>query len=553
MRVPHLALSRAAALAALVVFPCLLRAQVVYTESSTASDLTSGQTCNGVSTTVGAPMAMVRSGATTASRSITVTGNSSRTIVFYSPSGDPNKTSWPAGNWTINLNVNIANQNITWTSTCIFRVSSTGANLGTVFSGAAGAGLGTTGVKSVTVSGAAQTANATDRIAVVIVLTNAKADNQSVTIDLGNSTNDTITTPFTTANYSASPTESLSSSDAAAGQLTALRGLGEALSLSDSTGRILALSRSPLDTLTASDTASASRGQSRFATDSLTASDALASQMNASRFASESLAPSDSVAGSHGNPRAVLESLTLSEVSSGQLSANRSTAESLTIADSPGRILAAVREPAETLSTADAASRTAALLRATTETLTLSDAAGRTAGWLRSAAETLTVSDLASASRSGGASIALTESVTVSESLVSSVGLFAGLMEGYHVAESLSRSAGFGRSAVDTLAVSDSVAGGRSLLRGLAEVTALAEAIGIGRAKERAITDGLSIADRIYWYGGRQLAVRGATSTPTGGAQAGPVPRGRTATEPSTHGTSAPKIPHNPILELLLW
>jgi hypothetical protein len=78
---------------------------------------------------------------------------------------------WPAGNWTIRLNVVAANANITWTRVYICRVSAACGGLSTIGSSSTlGILCNTTGVKTAVISGAAvAAAAASDKIIVVLV------------------------------------------------------------------------------------------------------------------------------------------------------------------------------------------------------------------------------------------------------------------------------------------------------------------------------------------------------------------------------------------------
>src|SRR5262245_22125352 len=65
---------------------------------------------------------------------------------------------WNSGNWTVRLNVTTANANITWTDTYICRLNSSNVSQATIGSlTGQSTSLGTTGVKTHTVSGSSQT------------------------------------------------------------------------------------------------------------------------------------------------------------------------------------------------------------------------------------------------------------------------------------------------------------------------------------------------------------------------------------------------------------
>lgn len=100
---------------------------------------------------------------------------------FFTAANDPNDTSWAAGNWVIRLNVQTANANMTWVRTYVCRVNSALVSQATVGSLLAQTtSLATTGVKTHTVVGAAQTAAAGDRIYIVCIFQAGAATDQSV-------------------------------------------------------------------------------------------------------------------------------------------------------------------------------------------------------------------------------------------------------------------------------------------------------------------------------------------------------------------------------------
>lgn len=89
-------------------------------------------------------------------------------------------TSWDSGTWTWRFNVTTANMNITLRSVYICRVNSSGVNQATIGSSTGlSVSLGTTGVKSGTISGSAQTPNAGDYVVIVYVTENGAMSTQS--------------------------------------------------------------------------------------------------------------------------------------------------------------------------------------------------------------------------------------------------------------------------------------------------------------------------------------------------------------------------------------
>ncbi len=103
---------------------------------------------------------------------------------WISGSNSPNLTAWPAGNYTVTLNVTQANANLQITEVKIYRVDQNG---GPSTSGLAVVGdlkglsqsLSSSGTLTFDVAGAAQTASATDRIAAKFYVTNTSTTTQS--------------------------------------------------------------------------------------------------------------------------------------------------------------------------------------------------------------------------------------------------------------------------------------------------------------------------------------------------------------------------------------
>lgn len=104
--------------------------------------------------------------------------------------------SWDAGNWTVRLNVTSANMNITWSRVAICRVNSSCVNQNSIANvGSLGISLGSTGIKSTTVSGSAQTPSVGDKVVIVFGFTNSSMSSQQFTI----TPDQNIDSPFTVA------------------------------------------------------------------------------------------------------------------------------------------------------------------------------------------------------------------------------------------------------------------------------------------------------------------------------------------------------------------
>lgn len=87
---------------------------------------------------------------------------------------------WSAGTWTVRLNVTTANMNLTWTDVYICRTSSGCFNSATIGSATGLAkSLGSTGVLSQAVTGAAQTPSAGDKVMIAFVFSNAAMSTQT--------------------------------------------------------------------------------------------------------------------------------------------------------------------------------------------------------------------------------------------------------------------------------------------------------------------------------------------------------------------------------------
>jgi hypothetical protein len=107
---------------------------------------------------------------------------------------------WKAGNYVVRLNVTTLNANITWTGTYICRLNSSNVSQATIGSlTGQTTSLGSTGVKTHTVSGAAQTPAAGDKIYIVCVFSVVTSNNQS----FGWTPNQDIDTPLVVAKTAA--------------------------------------------------------------------------------------------------------------------------------------------------------------------------------------------------------------------------------------------------------------------------------------------------------------------------------------------------------------
>ncbi len=142
------------------------------------------QMCSAVGLGLGTGARQAQQGGAAGSAGITATVSgvgSASVIMFESPTGDPGLTSWPAGNWVVRLNVTSANANLVWDAAYVCRCNSSGTNQGTVGSlTGQGLSLGSTGIKSMTISGSTQTAGSSDRFYIVLVFKSSAGGPQSV-------------------------------------------------------------------------------------------------------------------------------------------------------------------------------------------------------------------------------------------------------------------------------------------------------------------------------------------------------------------------------------
>lgn len=94
----------------------------------------------------------------------------------------PGLALWPAGTWTVRLNVTVANANLTISRCYICRRTSGDVSVSTVGSNTAVAtSLSTTGVKSISVTGSATTGSTSDVVYIVLVYSNSATSSQMFT------------------------------------------------------------------------------------------------------------------------------------------------------------------------------------------------------------------------------------------------------------------------------------------------------------------------------------------------------------------------------------
>lgn len=112
-------------------------------------------------------------------------------------------TTWNAGTWTWRLNVTTANMNVTLISVFICRVNSSGTNQATIGSSTGlSVSMGSTGVKSGTISGSAQSPGVGDVVVVMFCFSNGAMSNQNWNV----APDQNIDSPFTAITRQPRPT-----------------------------------------------------------------------------------------------------------------------------------------------------------------------------------------------------------------------------------------------------------------------------------------------------------------------------------------------------------
>lgn len=169
-----------------------------YQQTQTSDSVDSGSHCSGrtdsfqwskVCEDGGTPGTLELSTALSAGQTLNIKG---RFAITPAPS-----VSWDAGTWTVRVNVTTANMNVTIEEVHICRLNSSEVNQAKIGS-ATGLAIncGTVGVKSINVTGVAQTPVAGDIVLVQIVCTNA----QSMSLQsIGVTPSEIISSPFTAA------------------------------------------------------------------------------------------------------------------------------------------------------------------------------------------------------------------------------------------------------------------------------------------------------------------------------------------------------------------
>lgn len=149
----------------------------------------------------------------TLSNSVTVTGLAREAAVMYqSIPGAFSSADWPSGTYTIRLNITVADIRMEWDHTYICRMSSACGSLETIGSLTnQSISLGTTGIKTMSVSGVQAVSNLDDTVYIVLVFQNTGATNRSVSVRF----NQAIDTPLINQEACESTSSSTSSATSA--------------------------------------------------------------------------------------------------------------------------------------------------------------------------------------------------------------------------------------------------------------------------------------------------------------------------------------------------
>ncbi len=167
-------------------------------QQTDTSDININVFCSGLANNANAQQgntASVGGTAGTVSNPIGMDASASRKIAVgwsYTPGGS---VSWNAGTWVVKLEISTANGNCTWTDCFICRTNSSNVNQATIGSATGiNQGLGSTGVKtSPSISGAAQTPNAGDKVWIILAFSNTQGTIQTFNYK----SSQVISSPFT--------------------------------------------------------------------------------------------------------------------------------------------------------------------------------------------------------------------------------------------------------------------------------------------------------------------------------------------------------------------
>jgi hypothetical protein len=165
---------------------------ISFTQTDTAAACGALVYCSSASLNGARSLKQATNGGTPGVTTITqqIDGGASNLIAVFFECIVETDTAWNAGTWTINLNVTSAESAIAWNRVNICRLSSGCTNQASIASvGGLDISLSTTGTKTASVSGSAQTPSAGDKVMVLLAFNNSTGADRSfdyrpnVTID----------------------------------------------------------------------------------------------------------------------------------------------------------------------------------------------------------------------------------------------------------------------------------------------------------------------------------------------------------------------------------
>lgn len=210
--------------------------------------------------------------------------------------------------------------------------------------------------------------------------------------------------------------DTITLSDSAVAQLSAVATAADTLTVSDSATALLQAVATASDTASFTDSATAGVQFTAAGSDTLTVSDSATAVLQAVAAASDTFSPSDSATALLQAAAAGSDSLSLTDSAVAVLQAVATASDTLTLTDSATAGLASVAEAADTLTLTDSATATVALEGVASDSITLTDSAVAETALTAAAADTLTLSDSAvaqlQATAAGADTLALTDSAT---------------------------------------------------------------------------------------------------------------------------------------------
>lgn len=171
-------------------------ATINFTQTDSAATIGT-PSCSGRGFGFGSDTRAATDGGTPGSTPISISLASSASLIDRGPSKCTVVVGalWTSGTWTWRLNITTANMNLTLEEVYICRFNSSDVSQATIGSSTALAiSLGTTGVKSGTISGSAQSPSVGDYVSVMFTFSNSAMSAQSFSF----TPNQNIDSPFTT-------------------------------------------------------------------------------------------------------------------------------------------------------------------------------------------------------------------------------------------------------------------------------------------------------------------------------------------------------------------